>query len=269
MSGLRKLLLFSLISMTLFNITASSSFLIKTAVAATPGSVPNQTAIADIVKCSNTVFNANGLYVNHVELARKDTFPVFYLSHDDSVNLENEDLLAEIAAKNGYGDFKAVDDRDAIEVYCNRRMGRIERTVSEKGVVEFLLDNSQSQLSVAEARTIAASSCQKPGVGVSAAYAANCDVVIANTRYYCFDLAYQLPKIEKEIITYRKFKKKRVPVRKTVFRTTRLKTIPAVMINSVDGAAYEAVRERSSDGRTEYYLTRKVETVPPLTVSSQ
>jgi hypothetical protein len=269
MSRLRNFLMSLLISITLFNIMVSSTFFIKPVEAAVPGSAPSQTAIMDVVKRSNAIFYAKGFNVNHVELAHKNTFPVFYLNYNDSLNLDNEDLLAEIAAKNGYCDFKAVDERDSIEVYCNRSLGRIERTVSEKGLIDFLLDKSHSQLSVAEARRIAESSCQKPEVGVSAAYVGKCDVVIDNTRYYCFDLSYQLQKLKKEIIVYRRNKGKLVPVRKTVFHTARIKTVPAVMINSVDGTAYEAVKERSADGRVEYYLSHKVETVPPLTVSSQ
>jgi hypothetical protein len=262
MNQLRKISLLFLISITLLNIAASSSFFIKSTAAATMDSASAQPAIEDIVKASKAVLEAKGMNVNHVELVNKDTYPVFHLNHDALAKLDDNKLLNEIAGKNGYSDFKAIDDCDSMEVYCNRTLGRVERTVVEKGLLDFLLDKSTSMISVDEARAIAECGCKKPEVGVRADYAAKCDVVIANTRYYCFDLVYQLPKVEKEIITYKKIKKKLVPVRKIVIREARIKTIPAVMINSVDRSAYEAVKEKTDNGLVEYYLTHKLEPGP-------
>jgi hypothetical protein len=86
---------------------------------------------------TKNVFKSYGFIVNKVELLKNKTYPVFYVIHNDSQSIYDFKLLREITEKNGYWDYKIVDGKGYIEVFCDRKQNKIIRTVSDKGELDY------------------------------------------------------------------------------------------------------------------------------------
>ena len=85
----------------------------------------DKTVITDIKNWSHPtkqVFEKYNFTVVKVELLKKKTYPVFYVKRKtQDISINDERMLTEIAAKNGYWDFKIVVGTNSVEVRCDKK----------------------------------------------------------------------------------------------------------------------------------------------------
>jgi hypothetical protein len=99
----------------------------------------DRTVITDIRNWEHPtkkVFESYGFKITKVEILHK-VYPVFYVQPNNACSIDSTQLLKEIASQNGYWDYKIVDGKGYIEVFCDRKQNKIIRTVSDKGELDY------------------------------------------------------------------------------------------------------------------------------------
>lgn len=87
------------------------------------------------------VFKYWGFKVTKIELLKDKTYPIFYVEHDKVHDIYFTELIKEIAEKNSYWDYKIIDDKGFIEVYCNKNERKILKIITDKGVTDYTTYN--------------------------------------------------------------------------------------------------------------------------------
>lgn len=97
--------------------------------------IGDKTVITDIAKWrhpTKAIFNKYGFTVLKIELFENNTYPVFHVKTDLSQNIYNQQMLIELAEKNGFWSFKLIDGQDYVEVYCDKNQKKIINMISGK-----------------------------------------------------------------------------------------------------------------------------------------
>lgn len=91
---------------------------------------------------TKSVFKEWDYTVTIVQLLKDKTYPIFYVQKDTEAAADESfykySFLKEVAEKNGYWDFKIVNDLgDFVSVECDKNQKRVVKSVSNKGVIDY------------------------------------------------------------------------------------------------------------------------------------